>query len=817
MGIIRRSIVKFAPAALAEPCEYICRKDGASRMSELKTTDGLSFRWAQEMNCGSSVRTVGAWEAGFRSAFDQAAIGMALVGLDGSWLRVNSALCQIVGYCVAELLATNLQKITHAEDLSPDLHFVDQALRGEIASYQMEKRYIHKKGHAVWVWQGVSLVRGREGQPLFFFFQVKDVSERKGVEVALRESDQRFHAFLENSPNLIFIKDMDGCYLLVNKTFESALRVSQEQVKGRKDEELFPAKQAALFRAHDLEVLQKGASMEFEEVAEHEDGLHLSIVHKFPLLDAEGKVYATAGIATDITERKRNQEELGRREEEYRRLVENVPEVFWKTDEHGKVLFISPKIEKVFGYSLEEIYRENERLWFGRMHPEDRERVRAAYSKLFQGSEGFDEEYRIQHRDGHWMWWHDRAAPIVARSGERLAEGLLSEITERKQVEQQLRQKHKMEAIGQLSGGLAHDFNNLLTVIKGNIEILSALPDRSELERHASEQIRKAADRAASLTRQLMAFSRMQILQPKVVDLNAVVEDLGKMLPRLLTENIEFTVLPGAGLGKVKADPGQIEQILMNLAVNARDAMPQGGKLVVETKNFDMEEDYVRQHPSALPGPYVLLSVTDTGVGMDAETQRRIFEPFFTTKEQGKGTGLGLATVYGIVKQSGGFIWVYSEPDQGTCFKIYLPRVEESVHPPKRIEGAVKAAGGTETLLLVEDEEAVRELVADYLRRKGYTVLEAEDGVAALRIAEKREGTIDLLLTDLIMPKMGGLELAERLAAQRPGQKVLHMTGYSEYTAGRGAAKDWQGAFIQKPFAMDALGRKIREVLGFVT
>jgi PAS domain S-box-containing protein len=649
---------------------------------------GLTPPQARQRNSEASSRAAWGSEAGFGRAFDQAAIGMALVGLDGAWLRVNEALCQIVGYSEQELLATNFQQITHPQDLGEDLSYVDQMLRREIRTYQMEKRYIHKKGHAVWILLSVSLVYGSEMQPLFFFSQIQDITKPRQAE-----------------------------------------------------------------------------------------------------------------------------EELRHREEEYRRLIENTPEVVWKADERGKVFFVSEKIEKVLGYTRAEIYSEGERLWFERMHPDDRERVREAYTKLFHENRLFDVEYRIQHGDGHWMWWHGRAALIAGRPEEKYAEGLLSDVTERKQMEQQLRQKHKMEAIGQLAGGLAHDFNNLLTVIKGNNDILSDTTAQSAAQQRSLEQIRKAADRAASLTRQLLAFTRMQVLQPTVLDLNAVVAELSKMLPRLISEHIEFLFVPDLKLGRVKADRGQLEQVIMNLAVNARDAMPHGGKLVVETKNFVMDEAYAHKHPPAKPGQYVLLTVSDTGHGMDAETQSHIFEPFFTTKEQGKGTGLGLSTVYGIVKQSNGFIWVYSEPGRGTTFEVYLPRVEESLELTQPSKHAVAAIRGTETLLLAEDEEAVRELVAGFLRQNGYTVLEAKNGVEALLLAEQPDSKIHLLLTDLMMPKMGGWELAERLLAQRPELKVLYVSGYSEYTANQRATKDWRGAFVQKPFSMDMLGRKVREVL----
>ena len=763
------------------------------------------------MKSGAPANLARMWEADFRRGFDQAAIGMALVGLDGAWLRVNSAVCRMVGYSEEELLKTNFQNITHPDDLDADLNCVNGMLRDEFRSYQMEKRYIHKLGHSVWTMLSVTLVYGEEKSPICFFSQIQDINERKRAEEALRESDKRFQALLDNSPNLIFIKDVAGKYLVVNKKFETALGVRKQEVLGKGDEDVFPGEQAAAFRANDMRVLAAGSSMEFEEIAKHEDGLHTSIAHKFPLFDAAGKTYAIGGITTDITDRKKAEEQIRQKEAEHRRLIENVPEVVWKTDEQGRVIFISSKIEQVFGYSLQEIYRENERLWFSCMHAEDRERVQNAYSDLFHRGQAFDVEYRMQHRDGRWMWWHDRAATVVGNCDGAYAEGLLSDITDRKQMEQMLRQKHKMEAIGQLAGGLAHDFNNLLTVIKGNSQILSDLvTDPDARQKRSLDQIEKAADRAASLTRQLLAFSRMQILTPKVLDLNSVIAEMSKMLPRLITEEVEFIFTPDPRLGRFKTDPGQIEQVIMNLAVNARDAMPNGGKLVIETKNFMMDESYARQHPPAVPGPYILLRISDTGKGMDAETLSHIFEPFFTTKAQGKGTGLGLATVYGIIKQSGGFIWVASELDQGTTFEIYFPRVNDPIDvAPSRTRDEVSVRG-TETILLAEDEDAVRELIAGFLNQNGYHVLEAKNGMEALTIAESGR-RIDLLLTDMVMPKMGGWELTQRVATRRPELKILHMSGYSEYTPT--LSSNEVGDLMQKPFSMDELGRKIREAL----
>ena len=392
---------------------------------------------------------------------------------------------------------------------------------------------------------------------------------------------------------------------------------------------------------------------------------------------------------------------------------------------------------------------------------------------------------------------------------------------ERKQAERalreseaKLRQSQKMEGIGQLAGGIAHDFNNLLTVINSYSDmLLGDIGFDNPFLRNGPDQIKEAGHRAASLTRQLLAFSRRQVLEPKVLDLNESMSTMGKLLRRLIGEDITLVLCPHPALGRVKADPGQIEQVLMNLAVNARDAMPGGGQLNIETMNVELDTAYARTHVSVLPGPYVMLAVSDTGCGMDTDTQAHIFEPFFTTKELGKGTGLGLATVYGIVKQSGGYIWVYSEPGKGTSFKIYLPLVEENAELPKPDSAPDDALCGSETILLVEDEEMVRALAQAILERYGYTVLAAKHVKDALRITQEGPRPIHLLLTDTIMPGMNGPELAAQVLAIRPEMKVLYMSGYTDKVFTATAAWKPGTAFLQKPFIPQTLGRKVRETL----
>ncbi|HEY7652365.1 MAG TPA: ATP-binding protein [Methylomirabilota bacterium] len=381
------------------------------------------------------------------------------------------------------------------------------------------------------------------------------------------------------------------------------------------------------------------------------------------------------------------------------------------------------------------------------------------------------------------------------------------------QTQGQLEQAQKMDAIGRLAGGVAHDFNNLLTVILGRTDILLHPLPPEDPTRRGIELIRRTAGRAADLTRQLLAFSRKQVLEAVVLDLNAVTADMKDMLGRLLGEDIALVTTPMPDLGRVKADRGQIEQVVMNLAVNARDAMPRGGHLIVETENVDLDAEYVRRHMGARPGPHVMLSVSDSGLGIPREILPHIFEPFFTTKEQGRGTGLGLATVYGIVKQSGGYIEVDSEPDRGTTFRIYLPRVDAASPALERSSRPPAAAGGTETILLVEDEEGVRELARDILRASGYAVIEARNGPEALLLSERHQGPLDLLLTDVVMPRMSGRELAERLAPLRPSMSVLYMSGYTDDAIIRHGVLGADTAFLQKPFTPATLVQRVRETL----
>jgi len=499
-------------------------------------------------------------------------------------------------------------------------------------------------------------------------------------------------------------------------------------------------------------------------------------------------------------------------EELFRLISENAADIISLVDSKGQRLYTSPAYQKVLGYTSEELHSTSS---FEQIHPDDRAQVEEAAKEAFRGGPGRRIEYRMRHKNGSWLSLESTANPIRNSGGE--VERLVvvnRDISGRKRLEEQFQQAQKMEAIGRLSGGIAHDFNNLLGVIIGYAEILQEGLRSDHPLRHSANEILAAGRRAASLTRQLLAFSRQQVLEPRVLDLNVVVLNMESMLRRLIGEDVELSSRLDGDLGVVKADPSQIEQVIMNLAVNARDAMPDGGKLIIETSNMEMDQVFVSRYPyPVLPGLYVRLTVTDTGVGMDAATRARIFEPFFTTKEKGQGTGLGLSMAYGVVKQSGGYIDVYSEPGLGTTFKIYLPRVDEAMTPFK---GETELAGslrGHETVLLVEDEASLRALTRNLLELVGYKVLDAENGADALDRSQAHNGAIDLLLTDVVMPGINGRTLADQLIQLRPQIEVIYMSGYTGQSVGARGILDAGSNFLQKPFTRDELARKVREVL----
>lgn len=518
-------------------------------------------------------------------------------------------------------------------------------------------------------------------------------------------------------------------------------------------------------------------------------------------------------LRAEIKQRTRAQEALQLSEQRYRLLSETAPIGILLADEQGKLIDANTQALRMFGYNREELIGETIEILLPERFRCSHQRHRSSYAKGPQARPmAIGKELTARRKDGTEFPVEVGLGPLVTSDGV-LVSSTIVDITERKKMEEQSRLSQRMEAIGKLSGGVAHDFNNLLTVILGCSDVaLEALPPDHPATRKI-EMIRQAGASAADLTRQLLAFSRQQMLQPRVLDLKVVVEQTQSLLHRLIGESIEFKVLLDPSLGRVKADPGQIEQVLLNLAINARDAMPHGGRLTIEARNVELDDSYNAKHQMVIPGRYIMIGVEDTGCGMDQETQSRIFDPFFTTKELGKGTGLGLATVYGIVKQSGGYIWVYSELNVGTLFKVYLPCVDESVQPIKLKDPEVPAIQANETILLAEDSEALREMAREYLQSVGYAVLEAASGAQAFEKAKEFHGQIHLLLTDVVMPEMSGPELVRQIRVLRPEIKVIFTSGYTNDAIARQGVLDPAVAFIQKPYRPKALARKIQEVL----
>ena len=639
--------------------------------------------------------------------------------------------------------------------------------------------------------------------------QVGRFLERGRAKEALRANEERFAAFMDNSPAVAFIKDAEGRFTYTNGPLHRRFATRPGDWLGKTDADLWTPDLARTLREHDLAVLGGAGAVEFEETVPTPEGDRHWLVYKFPFRGGDGAT-SLGGMALDITDRKRAEADVRLRD----RAIESFVQGVCITDASrpdNPIVYANGGFRGMTGYAHQEIVGRNCRFLQGpETDPEAVQRVRAAV----RDGTPCEVELLNYRKDGTTFWNALSLSPVHDAAGAVTHfVAVQTDITPLKRLEQQFRQAQKMEAFGQLAGGVAHDFNNLLTVISGYSDmLLDGLPVGGP-DREMVGEIHKAAARAAALTRQLLAFSRKQVLEPKVLNLNGVVADAEAMLRRLLGEDVRLATAAGPSLRPVKVDAGQMEQVILNLCVNARDAMPRGGQLTIETANADLDEEFARSRPEVKPGRYVLLAVSDTGCGMTPDVQARAFEPFFTTKGPGKGTGLGLATVYGIVKQSGGFVYLYSEVGRGTTFRIYLPAVEQGVPAGGSGPVAWPPARGSETLLVVEDEDAVRAIVRRALGSQGYTILEASRGAEAIRVAGTHAGSIHLLVTDVVMPEMGGRELSERLVRTRPGLKVLYLSGYTDDAVVRHGVLESQSHFLQKPFTPGKLAAKIRQVL----
>ncbi len=656
-------------------------------------------------------------------------------------------------------------------------------------------------------------VRGLVGLVLLFdLYTVFQQVQIHRMRRQLVEREELFRLISENAADMIAVVDMEGRRLFNSLSYQRILGYSPEELRQSSSFDQIHPEDRERVKEAAREARRTGVGCDLEYRIRHKDGsLRVLESTSSVIRNSKGVPEKLVVVNRDITQRKAALEALRRSEASFRSVVEDAPYGIYRAGLSGELLQINPALQNMLGYaSQDELLRCNLSTDIFR-DPAEYERLK----DLLNRAEDFKNvEVGWKRKDGAHITVQCSGRPVKDENGAIAYFELFAEdVTQRRILERQLRMASKMEAIGRLSGGIAHDFNNLLGVIIGYSQVLKgSLGQSNPLYEHA-EEVEKAGRRAASLTRQLLAFSRQQVLEPTILNLNTLVADTEKMLHRLIGEDIVLSASFDEGLGRVKADPGQVEQIIMNLVVNARDAMPQGGKLTIATSNAEMDAAFVRDHPGSKIGSYVMLTVADTGCGMDAETQAHIFEPFFTTKERGKGTGLGLSTVYGVVKQSGGYVWVDSEPGKGASFKIYLPRFEEAVNAPEASAASPEATRGTETVLLVEDSEPLRKLAHRFLENNGYRVVAAANGEEALQTAVQERETIQLLLTDVVMPGMNGRVLASHLVLRQPGMKVLYMSGYTDsFISGHGVLEP--GTYLlHKPFTEETLMRKVREVL----
>ena len=628
----------------------------------------------------------------------------------------------------------------------------------------------------------------------------------------LIEGEELFRLITENAADMIAVVDIEGRRIFNSLAYEKVLGYSMEELKNSSSfAQIHPDDVDFVKKATD-EARRTGIGVPLEYRIRHKDGTWRVLESTSSVIrNSKGEPEKLVIVNRDITERKRAAEALQRSEASFRSVVEDAPYGIYRATLSGELILVNPALQKILGYdSRAELHRVSlPREVFRHAAEHEKFNKTIAHEQYFK-----DVELEWKRKDGTPITVRCSGWPVKDDTGVvTYIEAFAEDVTERRVLERQLRMAQKMEAVGRLSGGIAHDFNNLLGVIIGYSQVLKRALGSSNPSFEYAEEIEKASQRAVSLTRQLLAFSRQQVLEPVILNPNSLVSEMEKMLPRLIGEDITLKFQLDPTLGQVKADPGQIEQVLMNLAVNSRDAMPNGGRLTIETANVELDLAFTRQHPGSRTGQYIMLAVADTGMGIDPEIQSQIFEPFFTTKERDKGTGLGLATVYGVVKQSGGYIAVDSEMGKGARFSVYLPRVMQTVTAPEIKAGTPADLRGSETILLVEDAEPLRKLANMFLRDSGYNVLAAVDGTEALELACRDSRPIDLLLTDVVMPGINGRVLAERLAPMQPRMKVLYMSGYTDsFIAGHGVLESGTH-LLHKPFTQESLARKVREVL----
>jgi len=735
--------------------------------------------------------------------FSLSADMFCIASLTGQFIRVNPAFCEVLGYSAEELLAMPVFDLVHPDDRAFAIDGLG-SLASRDASHRYENRLRCKDGSYKWLGWTIQSSGSQEGH---VYAVARDITDQKRAEERLRASEEWYRLLFDANPLPMWVYDIETlAFVAVNDAAVNHYGYSRAEFLSMHITDIRPAEEVPKL----LTAARAPESAEFDGgVWQHrtKDGRIISVevvTHALSVLDRPARLT----LAHDVTERRRAERELRETNDTLQTLIQASPLAIVTTDINGTVSEWNVAAERMFGWFAGDVLGRAIPILPVEQLEDDLRRLSATGEHSFTGYEA-----RCARKDGTLVDVYISTAVLRGIGGVQGTVWVMADVTERKMMEEQLRQAQKMDAVGQLAGGVAHDFNNLLTVITSYGQfLLNALPEQDP-RRSDAHQITQAAARAASLTRQLLAFSRRQVLQPQVLDLNDVIGDMERLLRRVISEDISLVTQFENNIGAVRADRGQIEQVVMNLVVNARDAMPNGGILAITTRIVQLDAAYARRHAGVNPGRHVVFSVRDTGVGMDAQTQQRIFEPFFTTKAKGKGTGLGLSTVYGIVRQSGGHIEVRSAPGRGTAFDIILPQVSATV--PARGEVPIGAAlpRGTETVLVVEDEDAVRHIVRRVLEAQGYAIVEARDGNDALQVCATRGDRIDLVLSDVIMPGMGGRELARELGARRPGLEILFMSGYNDDSELSGVDGEVASGVLAKPFTAETLARQVREAL----
>jgi PAS domain S-box-containing protein len=746
--------------------------------------------------------------------------GEGILGLDlnGNHTFINPAAANMLGYKVRELLGKHSHSIWHhtKEDGSPypeeECPIYDAFRKGVVNQRVRDEVFWRKNGTSFPVAYTSTPIM-EDGRITGAVVTFTDITERKRLEETLKKEQQELKLIIDSSPIIVFYKDKEGKFIRINKAFAEALRMPEEEFVGKTVFDLYSAKIAQGMTNDDQEVLKSGRpKLNIIEQYESASGLRWVQTDKIPICDENGIAVGLIGFAQDITERKKAEEALHKSEEKYRTLFEESKDAVYVSTPEGRFLDINPAGVELFGYpSKDEILKVDIARGIY-LNPEDRKK----FIQILQ-QQGFVKDFEIQakRKDGEILDLLLSSTPVYNKEGAMVAyRGIIRDITQHKKLEAQFRQAQKMEAIGRLTGGIAHDFNNILQAIMSIGGLLQFKTKEDDPLRECVNDLFAVAERAASLTKSLLAFSRKQIISLMPINLNDIIKNAEKILSRVMGEDIELkTNLSDKDL-VIMADSGQIEQVLMNLVTNARDAMPEGGQLIIETDTVEMDDEYIKTHGYGKAGKYALMTVTDTGIGMDEETKKKLFEPFFTTKEVGKGTGLGLSTVYGIVKQHNGYINVYSEVGGGTAFKIYLPIIKPDILEKTEFakEGMVYT-GGTETILIAEDDEPVRKLTKETLERAGYKVIDAVDGDDAMEKFMEHKDEIQLLLLDVIMPKRNGREVYDEIRKIRPEVRVIFVSGYpADFIATKGIIEEGLN-YIAKPLPPNQLLKKIREAL----